>query len=158
VFGALGMLSLVLRRRHREAEPVAAEAPVPTGDGPVRRYRAADGALPPEVTALGHAESIHRPGQWLRSARKQPVVFVIGGLALAIGPLVVLANVELPGGAFRVIFFLPIIAGLFIAALPYLTRDLATYIVFPSHLVIVQKNNFVLIPWDAVEQLNGPRL
>jgi hypothetical protein len=159
LFAALAVLGLVLRRR-RGAEPqavAAAEAPVPNGDGPVRRYRAADNDLPPEVIELGQAESIHRACQWLRLARKQPVVFVVGGLALAVGTVVVLSGVELPAGKLQVIFYLPIIAGLFIAALPYLTKDLVTYIVFPSHFVLVHKNDFVLIPWDAIKQLTGPR-
>jgi hypothetical protein len=155
---ALGVLTLVLRRRAGKdgSHAVAAEAPLPVGAGPVRRYRGAAGAVPPEVKALGLAESIHRPEGWLRWSRKQPALYVVGGLALTAGTLVAVCNVELPDGSIRVIFYLPILVGLFIAALPHLTADLATYIVFPTHLVIVQKNDYVVIPWDAIDRLSWP--
>lgn len=152
-----GLVCLVRRRAPRPAaEPAMAGAPGEAGA--VRRYRSTNGELPPEVAALGTPDSVHRPGPWLRLARSQPALFVVGGLALAAASVWFVASVELPSGPLAVLYWLPLIVSLFVAVMPFLAGQLHTFYVFPDALVVASEAEYVVIPWEAVEQLNSPRL
>jgi hypothetical protein len=58
------VLGLTQEARTRRLIRSSSEPPdAPDPDGPVRRYRGANGAPPPEVEALGEPEHVHSPGQ-----------------------------------------------------------------------------------------------
>src|SRR5262249_34635234 len=55
-------MGLIQQRRAQELIDISGEPrPQPPADAPIRRYRAAGGAIPPEVAALGEPKHVHSP-------------------------------------------------------------------------------------------------
>lgn len=133
------------------AAPSAPAAPVP-------RYRAAPGAVPPEVLALGRAEHIHKPAPLLLYARENPAVVIVLGLLVMVA-----ATAPLALGAVNSIYVLMGLLALFLggglfALLPVLSKDIPAFLVFRDALVEVKGDEFAVLRWEDIKELNAPRI
>jgi hypothetical protein len=141
-----------------QPHPADVAAAAPAEPAEVRRYRSVEGAPPPEVRALGAPQSTHPPLWFLGLARDWRALFIGGGvllLLLAAGLLAALGppdNVLMWGFLFAVVA-----AGLALPVLPFLKLDLAAYAVTRDALVIARDDEYTVIPWAAVTQVNAPR-
>lgn len=123
----------------------------------VARYRGTASEVPAEVLALGPADHIHKPGPLFMLAREQPILVTGAGLFLVAAPMAGMALGGLDGGFVMLGLFAVVIVGVLIALLPFLQRDLPSYLVFPDALVEVKGDEFAVIPWDQIKELNAPR-
>jgi hypothetical protein len=138
------------------AIPVAVPAPPP---GTVKKYRAAEGESPPEVLALGPAESVYRPWQFLSVAAEKPWQFVLLGALLLVGGLVLVCITTGPDMAVvRILYCVVMLVGILVGALPFFQIDLSSYVVFRDALVVVRNGIFTVVPWNAIHALNAPRV
>src|SRR5262245_11039831 len=104
----------------------------------VRTYQGPADGLPPEVMALGRAESIHRPNLESLASIGHPAVVAFLGVAIAFGSVVALSILR-PRGATAGLLGLAFLAGCLCAAfslLLYLARR-PTFLVFRDALVVV---------------------
>jgi hypothetical protein len=130
----------------------------PANTTPVPRYRGTADSVPPEVLALGSAENIHKPAPLLLFARDNPAAAIGVGLlviAAAMGPLVfgVVNSIYVVMG----LFVLVLGGGLF-AMLPFLSKGIPTFLVFKDALVEVKGDEFAVLRWDEIKELNPPRI
>jgi hypothetical protein len=124
----------------------------------VRHYHGGGGAVPPEVRALGRAERVHRPLKWFLLAHEHPALFVAVAAGVLLLDVALLAGLGTPDSPLAALFvFVTLAAAVVLAALPFLRLDLRSYAVFPDALVVVLDNDFAVIPWDAVTELEPPR-
>jgi hypothetical protein len=122
-------------------------------------YHAAPGEVPPELKALGRAETIHKPDWIYRIGKEQPALALVIGLVAVGVALLVLATVPLNGrGYLGGGLALLGLVGLGFLALPFVPFTyVETYVIYPRALVIIQGDTFSVIRWDAIEELNHPR-
>ncbi len=169
LFTLVGLVALEKWRTAPAAPPVEAvpqttaaaseEAPAPRATAAVPRYRGTRDALPPEVVALGQAEHIHQPGPLLRLARDNPAMVTIPGSLIVVAGLGIMMAYGLPGDRFLSIgLFVVMMAGLIVALLPWLQGGIASYLVFKDALVVVEGDDFIVIRWEELKELNFPRL
>ncbi|MCI0458054.1 MAG: hypothetical protein L0Z62_13905 [Gemmataceae bacterium] len=138
----------------REARPGGWTPPPPSA---IRRYRGTPDAVPAEVAALGHAEQMHPPLGLLTLPRENPRAVILVGAAVVLMTLAILAAAR-PGPFGRVLCVVGTLAGIAAIASPWFDLGrLRTYLVFRDALVVVQGDDFTVIPWDAFAELNPSR-
>jgi hypothetical protein len=126
--------------------------------GRERYYRAAKGAVPPEVLALGQAERYHPPERWLTLPKQWPAAFIAGGVLLVLWSIALFVFISPPRPQLVSIFgVLGAPLGVALVVLPLYPYRLPTYVVFPDALVQVKGDEFTVLPWDAIAELNYPR-
>jgi hypothetical protein len=117
----------------------------------VRRYRGAPNAVPPEVLALGRAERLHRPWPVVAFLHKHRRATVAAALALGLTMLLLpLLLGALPRRDNTSLFLLSLL-GLAVAGLSLVPLGpLRSFAVYRDVLVVVEGDDFTVLPWDAV--------
>ncbi len=141
-----------------EPEDIPQVLPVAHAPGElVRQYEAPDGETPPEVRALGNPERVHHPHSFVVFARGWRAVFITVGVCLALG-LLALAFLGLPRAPLLCGFLFPAIAGgVALASWLFAIDRQPTYAVCREALVIIEDDDFIVIPWSAIVRLDAPR-
>ena len=144
---------------HLSGECLRATRTTPAGRSPsLRTYAARKNGVPPEILGLGEAESIHRPSLESLTGTNDPRVLAVVGVVMSVGCGIALAALR-PSGILFPILGLGVLAGLAVAAAPWLLKmaKKPTFLVYPDALVVVREDEFTVVPWDAVTQLNPGR-
>jgi hypothetical protein len=133
-------------------EPVDVELPAK-----VCRYQAPRGKVPPPVQALGKADRYHRAPWVVSAAHDRPIPVVLMGVLLTLGSAALLLGMGGAGDGLVIPVGFLALAGIFIAVLPFLHSYFPAYLIYRQALVVVEGCEFVVIPWEAVVELNHPR-
>jgi hypothetical protein len=71
--------------------------------------------------------------------------------------LVLLMALGMPGPLMSAFVFGTLAAGVLAAVLPFLKVEMRTYAVYRDALVIVEEDDYLVVPWEALAELNAPR-
>lgn len=163
--------------------PLGLEEPAPETDMPpaagstsaVPRYRGPSGSIPPdllalgsaehlhrivppEILALGPAERLHKPAPLLLFARENPVTLIGTGLLLIAAGALELGLGGVDSLALVFGMFGLMVVGVLIAMLPAIAKGIPTFLVYPDALVEVKGNEFAVLRWDEIKELNAGRV
>jgi hypothetical protein len=121
-------------------------------------YRSFPGKTPPEVRALGEPERVHPPEWFATLVRQYAPLSVLPGVLMCLGLFGLLAAPDMPDNPFLSgLVFAGIGVGLCFVVLPFFPVKLQTCAVCRDALVLIEDDDFTVIPWDTITQLNAPR-
>jgi hypothetical protein len=148
----------VLPARPAPQPPARLPDVIPVRPGGAQLYRSFPGKTPPEVRALGEPERVHPPGWFATLVRQYAPLSVLLGVLMCLGLFGLLAAPDMPDNPLLPgLVFAGIGVGLCFVVLPCLPVKLQTYAVCRDALVLIEDDDFIVIPWDAITQLNAPR-
>jgi len=170
IFSSMGLLPGTRRRPAVAAEPGVAE----DRDSPADRDFRADFESPPsrpivtvplsmlddlssQLAELGPPLSVHAPGPIASMSGFERLATLALGLVLFFAP--VAANIavhkgQFPPSAHKVLLLVGPLTGLICLVIAFWPRSAYTYRVHDDALVIYDRKNIRIIPWDQIQALN----
>ena len=120
----------------------------------VRRYQGRADHIPPQVEALGRAKHLYTPIPSLGRIREKPRALVYLGVAFLCAAVAMLIGFHDEPLPLACGVLTAVIGLVFFLAARYPLPPIPTYLVYREALLIVLKNDFVIVPWKAIAEFH----